>query len=101
MRRRLSFGTHFYPVAFVIGGFLFVSYTLCLAADAIFPGLTMYRAWEPWLPGVTGLSIGSWFLGVAELVLYAIYASALVIWLTWLVPTAEESRPLVPEPRPK
>jgi len=75
----------FWPVAFVLGGFAVLTYTICLAADGIFSGLAMYKAWAPWLPGVSDLSIGSWFLGSLELALYALYASAVLVWLTRLV----------------
>ena len=81
----------FWPVAFVIGGFGVVTYTICLAADGIFSGLAMYRAWEPWLPGVSDLSFGSWILGSIELVLFALYASALLVGLTRLVVPREEA----------
>jgi len=81
----------FWPVAFVIGGFGVVTYTICLAADGIFSALAMYRAWEPWLPGVSGLSFGSWLLGSIELVLFALYASALLVGLTRLVVPREEA----------
>ncbi len=81
----------FWPVAFVVGGFLVVSYAICLAADGIFSGLAMYRAWEPWLPGVAGLSLGSWLLGSIELVLYALYGSALLVVLTRLALPRDEA----------
>ena len=79
--RRLAF----WPVAFVLGGFAVVTYAICLAADGLFSGLAMYKAWEPWLPGVSGLSFGSWLLGSIELVIYALYASGLLVVLTRLV----------------
>lgn len=81
----------FWPVSFVIGGFLVVTYTICLSADAIFSGLRMYTAWEPWLPGVAGLSFGSWVLGVVELALYSLYASVVLVGLTAIV--RREERP--------
>lgn len=81
----------FWPVAFVVGGFLVVSYAICLLADGIFSSLAMYRAWEPWLPGVSGLSFGSWLLGSIELVLYALYGSALLVVLTRLALPREKA----------
>ncbi len=81
----------FWPVAFIVGGFLVVSYAICLAADGIFSGLAMYRAWEPWLPGVSGLSLGSWILGSIELALYALYGGALLVVLTRLALPREEA----------
>lgn len=81
----------FWPVAFVLGGFAVVTYSICLAADGIFSGLAMYKAWAPWLPGVSDLSIGSWLLGSTELVLYALYAAALLVGLTRLVAPKQEA----------
>ncbi|MBI4347132.1 MAG: hypothetical protein HY553_09780 [Elusimicrobia bacterium] len=88
----------FWPTAFVAGGFAIVSYTICLGADALFSGLSMYRAWEPWLPGVSGLSFGSWLLGVAELVLYALYGSALLIALVKVALPREQAVHLMAHP---
>ena len=79
----------FWPLAFVLGGFAVVTYSICLAADGIFSGLAMYKAWAPWLPGVSDLSFGSWLLGSLELVLYALYAGALLVGLTRLVAPKE------------
>lgn len=81
----------FWPLAFVVGGFLVVTYTICLAADGIFSGLAMYRAWAPWLPGASDLSFASWLLGSIELVLYALYASTVLVGLTRVVVPREEA----------
>lgn len=91
----------FWPVAFVIGGFVVVSYTICLAADAIFSasGLAMYKAWVPWLPGVSDLSFGSWLLGSVELALFGLYAGALLVGLTRLVAPKEEAAGRIAEVR--
>ncbi len=82
----------FWPVAFVLGAFVVVTYAICLAADGIFSGLEMYKAWEPWLPGVSGLSLGSWLLGSIDLAIYALYASALLVGLTRIA-TPKSKRP--------
>lgn len=79
----------FWPVAFVLGAFAVVTYSICLAADGIFSSLAMYKAWAPWLPGVSDLSFGSWLLGSIELVLYALYAGALLVGLTRVVAPKE------------
>ncbi len=49
----------------------------------------MYRAWAPWLPGVSDLSLGARLVGSIELALYALYAGALLVWLTRLVAPRE------------
>ena len=89
----------FWPVAFVLGGFAVVTYSICLAADGIFSGLAMYKAWAPWLPGVSDLSIGGWLLGSIELVLYALYGAALLVVLTRLVAPTEVAAGRIAEAR--
>ncbi len=90
VRRWTMYQRYFWRVAFVIGGFLVVTYAICLAADAVVPGLHMYSAWEPWLIGVSGLSYGSWLVGTIELVLYALYA-ALILVGSWRIVAPREA----------
>ena len=69
------------PAAVVIGGFLAVSFAVCVAWDAVFPDWAMWRAWAPLLPGFTWLSVGSFFLGLVEAFAYG-------FWLALVVPAA-------------
>lgn len=70
-------------------------------SDAILfaSGLAMYKAWEPWLPGVSDLSFGSWLLGSVELALFGLYAGALLVGLTRLVAPKEEAAGRIAEVR--
>ena len=56
----------------------FVSYVLCIAGDAVF-GWTMYQSWAPLLPGFSWpVSVGGSLIGVVWLVIYSVYAAALI-----------------------
>lgn len=69
----------YWPTAWGLGGFLAVSYVVCVAWDGLFPSWAMREAWQGLLPGFTWLSPGSFLLGLAETVLYG-------FWLALLVP---------------
>lgn len=59
--------------------FLIVSYVLCVLFDLLFPGMAMYEAWEPLLPGFTWLSWPSFFLGLIESYAWGWYIA--VVWV--------------------
>jgi len=44
-----------------------------------FPGVAMTRIWEALLPGFKGLSWGSYFLGLVEVILYALYTALVFV----------------------
>ena len=59
-------------VGVAMGGFLAITYTLCVAFDLIF-GQHMYEAWLKLLPGFYWLSWSSFLLGLLEAFIYGIY----------------------------
>lgn len=66
-------------VALSLGVFGAVTFTLCLLWDLAFPGLAMTRIWEALLPGFKGISWSSYFLGLVEVVLYALYTAVVFV----------------------
>jgi len=70
----------FLPLGLTLGLGLAITYALCVAFGLVAPeSLRMYQAWEPLLPGFEWLSVGSFFLGLAESFLYGIYAAVLFV----------------------
>jgi len=68
------------PLGLTLGSGLAITYVLCVAFGLVAPeSLRMYQAWEPLLPGFEWLSVGSFFLGLAESFLYGIYAAVLFV----------------------
>lgn len=72
------------PVALAVGGFLAVSFLVCVAWDAAFPQWAMRNAWAPLLPGFSRLSVGSVLLGLAEALLYGFWLALVVPATRWL-----------------
>lgn len=74
MKRTISFRA--LTVTLLIA--LVASYVLCIVGDLLF-GWGMYQAWAPLLPGFTWpLSFGGSLIGLVWLVLYSLYAAALI-----------------------
>lgn len=73
----------YWPTAWALGGFLAVSYLVCVAWDGLFPSLAMRGAWQDLLPGFEWLSVGSFFLGLAETLAYGFWLALLVPLLRW------------------
>jgi len=69
--------------AVAIGGFLAVSFTACVAWDAIFPEWAMWKAWAPLLPGFTWLSTGTFFVGLAEAFAYGFWFALVIPAVRW------------------
>jgi hypothetical protein len=69
----------FTEVALSLSVFGAATFTLCLLWDLAFPGLAMTRIWEALLPGFKGISWGSYFLGLVEVILYAIYTAVVFV----------------------
>jgi hypothetical protein len=66
-------------VALSLSVFAAVTFTLCILWDLAVPSLAMTRIWEALLPGFKGISWGSYFLGLAEVILYAIYTAVVFV----------------------
>jgi hypothetical protein len=80
MNRQLKY----LPAAVVVGGFLAVSFAVCVAWDAVFPEWAMRRAWAPLLPGFRWLSIGSFLLGLVEAFAYGFWLALVVPAVQWM-----------------
>ncbi len=66
----------------VLAGFLGVTFTLCVLYDLAVPAsYRMYTAWDGLLPGFEGLNWGSFFIGLAEVLAYGVYAAVLLLVL--------------------
>jgi hypothetical protein len=52
--------------------FLAFAYVLCVVYDLAF-GQDMYRAWMALLPGFTWISLGSFCLGLLEMIAYGLF----------------------------
>lgn len=52
--------------------FLAFAYMLCVLFDLVFHQ-TMYRLWVAWLPGFTWISLGSFVLGLIEVIVYGVF----------------------------
>src|SRR3972149_5715211 len=62
----------FMEMALSLSVFGAITFTLCILWDLAFPGLAMTRVWEALLPGFKGISWGSYFLGLVEVVLLVV-----------------------------
>ena len=69
----------FTEVALSLSVFSAITFTLCILWDLVFPLLAMTRLWEALLPGFKGISWGSYFLGLGEVILYAIYTALVFV----------------------
>ena len=58
-----------------LGGFLAVTFILCVAFDLLFPEFAMYPSWAPLLPGFVWLSWQSFLLGLVESFAYGFYVA--------------------------
>ncbi len=56
-----------------------VTFTLCLLWDLTFPSYTMVAVWKVLLPGFQGITWGSYLLGLAEIILYALYTELIFV----------------------
>jgi hypothetical protein len=79
----------FTPVAFALGLFLAISFTLCVIWGLVFSHTALQqRLLEAVFPWFTWLSRTSFLVGLAESFLYGIYAAAVFVpaynWLTRL-----------------
>ena len=69
----------FMEMALSLSVFGAITFTLCILWDLAFPGLAMTRVWEALLPGFKGISWGSFFLGLVEVILYALYTALVFV----------------------
>ncbi len=58
-----------------LGGFLSVTFVLCVLFDLWFPAYAMNPSWAPLLPGFVWISWTSFFLGLAETFAYGWYVA--------------------------
>ena len=65
---------NFKVVASALSLFGVVTFTICILWDLTFPSYTMVAIWKVLLPGFQGITWGSYLLGLAEIILYALYA---------------------------
>ncbi|MFQ5683320.1 MAG: hypothetical protein ACE5HC_08625 [Candidatus Binatia bacterium] len=69
----------FSQVALSLSVFGGITFTLCILWDLAFPTLAMTRLWEILLPGFKGISWDSYFLGLAEVILYGVYTAVVFV----------------------
>jgi hypothetical protein len=55
-----------------MAAFLAIAYLLCVVHDLVF-GQSMYRAWTALLPGFAWISLASFCLGLAEVIVYGMF----------------------------
>lgn len=63
------------PMGMALSCFAILSYLLCLLLGLFAPDIRLHVPWLQFLPGFTWLTWGSFFLGLAELVVYAWYVA--------------------------
>ncbi len=57
-----------------------VSFTICVLGGVLLPGLPIrHQTLELLLPGFKWISLGSFVLGLAESLLYGVYAAAVLV----------------------
>jgi hypothetical protein len=72
-------GISLYAVGQATSLFFAITFTLCVGFDRLFPAHAMYQAWQQLLPGFTGLSWGSFCIGLLESYGYGWYLA--LIWV--------------------
>ena len=70
---------NFKVVTSALSFFGVVTFTLCLLWDLAFPSLSMVTIWKVLLPGFQGITWGSYLLGLAEIILYALYTALIFV----------------------
>lgn len=56
-----------------------VTFTICILWDLAIPSYSMAAIWKVLLPGFQGITWGSYFLGVAGTILYAVYTALIFV----------------------
>jgi hypothetical protein len=56
-----------------------VTFTICIVWDLAVPQFTMVAIWKVLLPGFQGITWGSYFLGLTEIILYALYTALIFV----------------------
>ena len=70
---------NFKVVASALALFGVVTFPLCILWDLAVPSLTMVAIWKVFLPGFQGITWGSYFLGLAEIILYGLYTALIFV----------------------
>lgn len=66
-------------VGTALGAALGLSFAACVAWDAVFPAWKMYPFWRSLLPGFRWISVGGFFLGLAESVLLGFWGALVFV----------------------
>lgn len=56
-----------------------VTFTICILWDLAVPSYSMIAIWKVLLPGFQGITWGSYILGLAEVILYAVYTALIFV----------------------
>lgn len=62
-----------------LGLFFSITFVICVGFDLVIPHMAMYEAWLPLLPGVTWLTLPSFFLGLVETFAYGWYVAVIFV----------------------
>lgn len=68
-----------YKVGTALAIALGVTFIACVVWDAVFPSWKMYPAWQAMLPGFDWISVGDFFLGLVETVLFGYWAALVFV----------------------
>lgn len=66
-------------VGTALGAAVGLSFAVCVAWDAVLPAWKMYPFWRALLPGFEWISVGSFFLGLAESVVLGYWAAIVFV----------------------
>jgi len=69
----------FKPIAAALTILGVATYVLCILFDLVFPQWAMHELWEILLPGFTWISWGSFFIGLAGVIVYGLYVAAVFV----------------------
>ena len=69
----------FVVVASSLGLFGIVTFTVCILWDLTFPAYSMVAIWKTLLPGFREITWESYFLGLVEVILYALYTALIFV----------------------
>jgi hypothetical protein len=69
----------FKVVASTLGLFGVATYTGCILWDLAFPAYSMVAIWKVLLHGFQGITLGSYLLGLGEIILYALYTALIFV----------------------
>lgn len=56
-----------------------MTFTICILWDLAVPSYSMVAIWKVLLPGFQGITLGSYVLGLVEVILYALYTAVIFV----------------------